>query len=73
MGSSMTNIINTKLLLIIIALLASIVSYIAYEKHQQAAERARTQQLIEQQRAGQKQANQGLHGLSKAMKDYRSK
>jgi hypothetical protein len=69
----MTNIINTKLLLIIIALLASIVSYIAYEKHEQALERARTQQLLEQQRAGQKQANQGLQGLSKAIKDYRSK
>jgi len=69
----MTSIINTRLLLIIIALLASVVSYIGYEKHRQAVERARTQQLLEQQRAGQKQANQGIQGLSKAMKDYRSK
>src|SRR6478609_1830471 len=51
----MHNAIQTKLLLIIIALLASIASYLGYEKHKQDVAEERAQQLFRPMRPDEKQ------------------
>jgi hypothetical protein len=67
----MFSAINTKLLVVIIALLASIASYFAYEKHKQEVAEKKAQELRrpftpEQQKALPK-------GWANSVKDYRSK
>lgn len=67
----MINAINTKLLVVIIALLASIASYLGYEKHKQDVIDKKAQELRrpptqEQQKALPK-------GWANSAKDYRAK
>jgi len=51
----MFNALNTKLLIVIAALLASIAAYLAYEKHQQAEVQRKAEERFEQMRKqGQK-------------------
>jgi uncharacterized membrane protein YdjX (TVP38/TMEM64 family) len=51
----MFNALNTKLLIVIAALLASIVAYLAYEKHQRDMVERKAEQRFEQMRKeGQK-------------------
>jgi hypothetical protein len=56
----MFNALNTKLLVIVIALLASIASYLGYEKHKQDMAEKRAQQLFRPMRPDEKQAIDGL-------------
>ncbi len=51
----MLNALNTKILLIIVALLASIASYLAYEKHQQVVAQKKYDQMFEEMRQPKKQ------------------
>ncbi|MBV8832597.1 MAG: hypothetical protein JO108_25630 [Acidobacteriaceae bacterium] len=46
----MFNALNTKLLIVIAALLASIVAYLAYEKHQRDVVEKKAEQRFEQMR-----------------------
>ena len=52
----MLNVINTKLLVAIVVLLASIASYFAYEKHQQQVEQKKVDDAFQQMKAEGKQA-----------------
>ena len=52
----MVSAIQTKLLVIAIALLASIASYFAYQKHQQEVEQAKVNNLMQHLRPDEKKA-----------------
>ena len=52
----MFSAIQTKLLVIVIALLASIASYFGYQKHQQEAEQAKVNNLMQHLRPEEKKA-----------------
>jgi hypothetical protein len=52
----MISAMKTKLLVIAIALLASIASYFAYKKHQQDAEQAKVNNLMQHLRPDEKKA-----------------
>lgn len=52
----MLNALNTKLLLVIVALLASIASYLGYEKHRQQADEQKAQQMFQRMQTEGKQA-----------------
>jgi hypothetical protein len=69
----MHNALHTKLLLIIIALLASIASYLGYEKHKQDVAEKRAQQLFRPMRPDEKQAIDGLKTWGKKAREYRPK
>jgi hypothetical protein len=65
--------IQTKLLLVIIALLVSIASYLGYEKHKQDAVEKRAQQLVRPLRPDEKQAMDDLKNWGKKARAYRAK
>ena len=69
----MHNAIQTKLLLIIIALLASIASYLGYEKHKQEVVEKRAQQLVRPLRPDEKQAVDDLKNWGRKAREYRLK
>jgi type II secretory pathway component PulL len=52
----MLSAIRTKLLFLAVALLASIAAYCAYQKHQQAAEQAKVNNLMQHLRPDEKKA-----------------
>jgi uncharacterized protein (UPF0333 family) len=52
----MLSAIETKLLVIVIVLLASIASYFAYQRHQQEAEQAKVNNLMQHLRPDEKKA-----------------
>lgn len=63
----MLNAINTKLLLVIVVLLASIASYFAYEKHQQQVEQKKIDAAFQQMKTEGKQALPS--GMAKSLKN----
>jgi len=67
----MFSAINTKLLVVIVALLASIASYFAYEKHEQEVAAKKAQELRRPFRPEQQKALP--KGWGNSAKDYRSK
>lgn len=67
----MRNAIQIKLLLIIIALLASIASYLGYERHKQDVAEKRAQQLFRPMRPDEKQAIDDLKNWGKKAREYR--
>lgn len=67
----MTNALNFKLLLVAVALLASIASYFAYEKHKQEVEQQRTEEMLRRAQAEQKK--QQPQNWTKPLRDYRMK
>jgi hypothetical protein len=69
----MFNTIQTKLLFIIIALLASIASYLGYEKHKQDVAEKRAQQLLRPLQPDEKQAMDDLKNWGKKAREYRPK
>jgi hypothetical protein len=69
----MFNAIQTKLLFIIIALLASIASYLGYEKHKQDVAEKRAQQLLRPMQPDEKQAMDDLKNWGKKAREYRPK
>jgi hypothetical protein len=69
----MHSALHTRLLLIIIALLASIASYLGYEKHKQDVAEKRAQQLFRPMRPDEKQAIDGLKTWGKKAREYRPK
>jgi ABC-type transport system involved in cytochrome bd biosynthesis fused ATPase/permease subunit len=69
----MYNALHTKLLLIIIALLASIASYLGYEKHKQDVAEERAQQFARRLRPDEKQAIDDLKSWGKKAREYRPK
>ena len=69
----MHNALHTKLLLIIIALLASIASYLGYEKHKQEVVEKRAQQLLRPLRPDEKQAVDDLKNWGRKAREYRLK
>ena len=69
----MHSALHTRLLLIIIALLASIASYLGYEKHKQDLAEKRAQQLFRPMRPDEKQAIDGLKTWGKKAREYRPK
>jgi hypothetical protein len=69
----MFNALQTKLLLIIIALLASIASYLGYEKHKQDVAEKRAQQFARPLRPDEKQAIDDLKNWGKKAREYRPK
>ena len=69
----MFNAFQTKLLLLIIALLASIASYLGYEKHKQDVAEERTQQFARPLRPDEKQAIDDLKSWGKKAREYRPK
>jgi hypothetical protein len=69
----MFDAIQTKLLLIIVALLASIASYLGYEKHKQEVVEKRAQQLVRPLRPDEKQAIDDLKSWGKKAREYRAK
>jgi hypothetical protein len=67
----MLNVINTKLLAAILAVLAGIASYFAYEKHKQEGEERKAQQTFQRlQTEGQRLRPRNW---DKSSQDYRSK
>jgi hypothetical protein len=60
----MFSLLNTKLLLVIIVLLASVVSYLAWQKHQIVAEQ---QQMSRPMRPDEKRTNQAISGWAKSV------
>ena len=69
----MHNALHTELLLIIIALLASIASYLGYEKHKQEVVEKRAQQLVRPLRPDEKQAVDDLKNWGRKAREYRLK
>jgi hypothetical protein len=69
----MMNALQTKLLLVIIALLASIASYLGYQKHKEEATEKRMQQLDRPLRPDEKQAIDDLKNWGKKAREYRAK
>jgi hypothetical protein len=69
----MMNALQTKLLLVIIALLASIASYLGYQKHKEEAAEKRMQQLDRPLRPDEKQAIDDLKNWGKKAREYRAK
>jgi hypothetical protein len=69
----MFHAIQTKLLLVIMALLASIASYLSYEKHKQEVIEKRAQQLVRPLRPDEKQAMDDLKNWGKKARAYRAK
>ncbi len=70
----MLTALNTKLLLVIAALLASIASYCAYEKHKQVLADRKVQQFLKKPTAQeQKAVDDALTGWANPARDYRSK
>ena len=69
----MHSALHTKLLLIIIALLASIASYLGYEKHKQDVAEERAQQFARPLRSDEKQAIDDLKNWGKKAREYRPK
>jgi ABC-type transport system involved in cytochrome bd biosynthesis fused ATPase/permease subunit len=69
----MINALQIKLLLVIIALLASIASYLGYEKRKQEAAEKRAQQLVRPMRPDEKQAIDDLKNWGKKAREYRPK
>ena len=69
----MFNALQTKLLLIIIALLGSIASYLGYEKHKQDVAEKRAQQFARPLRPNEKQAIDDLKSWGKKAREYRPK
>jgi hypothetical protein len=69
----MINALQIKLLLVIIALLASIASYLGYEKRKQEAAEKRAQQLVRPMRPDEKQAIEDLKNWGKKAREYRAK
>jgi hypothetical protein len=69
----MIKALQTKLLLVIIALLASVVSYVGYEKHKQEVAEKRAQQLVRPMRPDEKQAIDDLKNWGKKAREYRAK
>jgi hypothetical protein len=67
----MFNVINTKLLVAILAVLASIATYVAYQKHNDEVAAKKAQEMRRQFTPQEKQALP--LNWSKATKDYRSK
>jgi hypothetical protein len=58
------SLLNTKLLIVIIALLAGIVSYLAWQKHQIVAEQ---QQMSRPMRPDEKRTNQAISAWAKSV------
>ncbi len=69
----MFNALQTKLLLIIIALLASIASYLGYARHKQDVAEKRAQQFARPLRPDEKQAIEDLKNWGKKAREYRPK
>ena len=69
----MFHAIQTKLLLVIIALLASIASYLGYQKHKEQVVGKRAQQLVRPLRPDEKQAIEDLKSWGKKARAYRAK
>jgi hypothetical protein len=67
----MLNVINTKLLAAILAVLAGIASYFAYEKHKQEDATRKSQEMRRPFTPEEKQTLP--KGWSKSAKEYRSK
>ena len=63
----MVTAIQTKLLVIAIALLASIASYFAYQKHQQETEQAKVNNLMQHLRPDEKKALDATTNWGKAI------
>lgn len=59
--------IQTKLLVIVIALLAGIASYVAYQKHQQQAEQTKVNNLTQHLRPDEKKALDATSNWGKAI------
>lgn len=69
----MFHAIQTKLLLVIIALLASIASYLGYQKHKELVIEKRAQRLVRPLRPDEKQAIDDLKNWGKKARAYRAK
>lgn len=69
----MLHAVQTKLLLVTIALLASIASYLSYEKHKQESIEKRAQELTRPLRPDEKQAIDDLKSWGKKAREYRAK
>ena len=69
----MYNALHTKLLLIIIALLASIASYLGYEKRKQVVAEKQAQRFDRPLRPDEKQAIDDLKNWGKKAREYRPK
>jgi hypothetical protein len=67
----MLSAINTKLLFVVIALLASIASYCAYEKHKQEVEEQKAREMLRPARPDEKRALP--QGFRKPLRDYKPK
>jgi hypothetical protein len=69
----MFNALQTKLLLIIIALLAGIASYLGYARRKQDVAEKRAQQFARPLRPDEKQAIEDLKNWGKKAREYRPK
>ncbi|MDQ1469553.1 MAG: hypothetical protein QOJ99_1033 [Bryobacterales bacterium] len=69
----MLNVINTKLLAAILAVLAGIASYFAYEKHKQETEEKKAQEMLRKPTRDEQKTIDSLKGWGKSVQEYKSK